>query len=271
MNADDIQFLIEKVKAKSGIALTPEKSYLLETRLQPVARSSGFDDISGLVAAMRKGGDSSLEGKVVEAMTTNESMFFRDNKPFEALKEFVLPRMVEHKKTGKLRIWNAACSNGQESYSTIMTLLENPQKMGTLTSFEIIGTDIAPKVVEKATAGTYTQFEVQRGMPITLLLKYFDQREGNEWQVKESLKKHVQYRVMNLLDSYMTLGKFDIVMCRNVLIYFEDEIKKQILEKIHKLLPPHGVLFVGSSETVHRVTDVFEPVAGKSGLYTVKA
>lgn len=267
MTDDDLNFLIDLVKKMSGISLTPEKKYLLETRLQGVARSHSLSDISELVKRIRGSFDQSLKDEVVEAMTTNETMFFRDTKPFDQMKNTIVPYLVENKRAGeKLRFWSAACSNGQEPYSMVLTFLENQGILGGH-SFEIAATDIAPKVIKKAKDGFYTQFEVQRGMPITMLLKYFNQQEGNSWQVKDEFKRLIQFRVMNLMDSYLSMGKLDMILVRNVLIYFDDEMKKDIVERMHSILNPGGVLMVGSSESVNRFTDKYESFDAMPGVF----
>lgn len=267
MNDDDLSFLIALVKQASGISLTPEKKYLLESRLQGVARSHSMADIGELVSTMRRTKDKAMMDQVVEAMTTNETMFFRDTKPFEQLKSDILPHLLEHKKAGeKLRFWSAACSNGQEPYSLVLTFLENQAKLGGH-GFEILATDIAPKVIKKAGEGHYSQFEVQRGMPITMLLKYFTQGEGNSWTVKDDVKKYIQFKVMNLMDSFLSMGKLDMILVRNVLIYFDDEMKADIVNRMHSILNPGGILMVGSSESVTRFTDKYEGFKQMPGVF----
>ncbi len=270
MTPQELDFLIVMIKEMSGISLGPEKQYLLESRLQTVARKHSFSTISEMVNEIRVMKDKKLSADVVEAMTTNESMFFRDTKPFDQIKNALLPHFLEHKKPGEeIKLWSAACSNGQEPYSVALTFLENPGKMGGH-PFKITASDIAPKVVNKAQDGYYTQFEVQRGMPITMLLKYFDQQEGNHWKIKDEVRKYIQFKVLNLLDSYLSIGKVDMILCRNVLIYFEDELKKDIVERMHRQLHPHGVLMIGSSESITRITDMYKLHGGMNGVY-VKA
>ncbi len=270
MTPEDFTFLAKEVKQRSGIALTEDKQYLLETRLQPLARKHELPDLAAYVQLLRsKPYDKEIYKELIEAMTTNESMFFRDTAPFDILRDQLLPVLTENNAiTKKLRIWSAACSNGQEAYSVVMTLLENKLRFPGF-NYEIVGTDIDKKVIEKAAEGIYTQFEVQRGMPITLLLKYFQQEDANRWQIKQEIRDMVKFNYLNLIESYMTMGKFDIIMVRNVLIYFEEELKRDILERMKQCLNPGGFLMLGSAETVIGVTDAFTPLEGARGVFTV--
>lgn len=270
IDPQEFAFIARLIKEKSGISLGEDKIYLLESRLQSIVRMHHLDSVKGLIQKLRQGADPALVNEVIEAMTTNESMFFRDQKPFQKLKDIVLPRLRQAKGTDThLRIWSAACSNGQEAYSIALTLLEN---QGVLPgwSYEILGTDIAPKVIEKAKQGIYTQFEVQRGLPIQTLVKYFTQQEGNHWQLKEEVRRMVRFEIYNLLDDLGKFGKFDIIFCRNVLIYFDEETKKSILSRLLDAMPPHGVLFVGSTEAVHWLNDSLILLDNEPGLLKKK-
>ncbi len=205
--------------------------------------------------------------EVTEAMTTNESFFFRDNKPFDLLKDYVLPQLLDSKAASKkIRIWCAAASTGQEPYSIAIILKEMEAKLSGW-NIEIVGTDIAQKVLDKAKTGLFSQFEVQRGLPIQMLIKYFNQ-VGEMWQISEEIRNMVSYRKFNLLDPYTMLGTFDIIFCRNVLIYFDQQTKMEVLERMRKLLPDNGTLFLGAAETVLGITDKFKPVQGQRGLYS---
>ena len=257
MNPADFQFIAKLVVDKSGISIGNDKDYLVETRLPKVARRHNLASIEELVQKVRISPSSQIALDVIEAMTTNESLFFRDQKPFDQLKRIILPKFAGR----KINVWSAASSTGQEAYSTAITFEENGFK-----NYSILGTDISPSVVDKAKEGKYSQFEVQRGLPIMLLVKYFEQN-GTDWQVKNNLKQNINFRNFNLMDSYSALGRFDIVFCRNVLIYFEKETKRQVLEKIHQLMPKDGYLFLGSSETVFDITDKFRPVEKEIGIF----
>lgn len=266
MSPEDFELLSGIVKQRSGLVLTPEKVYLLESRLMPIARKRGMGELEELVAVIRKSGEESLLKEVTDAMTTNESYFFRDTTPFELFENYTLPALIESRAAKKsLRIWCAAASTGQEPYSLAMVLKENEHKMKDW-RIDIIATDISSEVLEKAKSGLYSQFEVQRGLPIQMLVKYFTQ-VGEMWQIDSALKAMVTYRHFNLLDEPSTLGSFDIVFCRNVLIYFDQDTKSKVLEKIAGLLPPDGSVYLGAAETVIGVSDQLTPVKGKRGLY----
>lgn len=266
MNPQDFEFISTLIKSRSGLVLTPDKSYLLESRLMPVARKHGLKDIDDLIGTMRSRKDEGLITEVVEAMTTNESFFFRDIKPFDLLRDEVLPPLLEKRAAKKhLRIWCAAASSGQEPYSIAIVLKELGAKLAGW-NIDIVGTDISHDILKKASSGHYSQFEVQRGMPITMLLKYFDKKDES-WEIKPEIKSMVQYKYWNLLDDLKGLGGYDIVFCRNVLIYFDAETKGRVLEGIAKLMPEDGMLFLGGAETVLGVTDKFKPVPGQRGVY----
>ena len=267
MRPDEFSFLSELLKKRSGLHLTPDKEYLLESRLKPVARTHGQEDVSGLIQLLKaQPSNQALLKDLTESMTTNESMFFRDNKPFLRLKEALLPRMQPHYKSSKLRIWSAACSNGQEPYSLAMTMEENKLLQGAL-GYEIVATDLDTQVLAKAQEGIYTQFEVQRGLSIQMLIKFFGQVEGGNWQIKPELKRNVRFKQQNLLEPFSAHGTFDIIMCRNVLIYFDEATKRDILERLAKCLHPHGLLFLGSAETAMGLTTKLKALSGESGVF----
>lgn len=266
MQAADFQFLSVLIKERSGIALSSDKTYLLENRLGPLAAQRRLNDISGLVARMKSVRDEQLIRDVVEAMTTNESLFFRDGKPFELLRTVILPRIVAARpKERPLRIWSAACSSGQEAYSIAITLLEEEALLAGR-PVEIVATDIATSMLIKAKAGVYSQFEVQRGLPIRLLLKYFTQK-GTNWEIAPKVRSMVSFRQHNMLGECAGLGRFDIVFCRNVLIYFDEPTKKGVIERIAQVLAPDGVLLLGAVETIIGLSTRLEIVPGAAGIY----
>ncbi len=266
MNPEDFNFISTLIKSRSGLALTPDKAYLLESRLMPVARKHGHNGLDDLIGALRTRKEEPLIIEVVEAMTTNESFFFRDNKPFDLLRDEVLPPILESRADKKhLKIWCAAASSGQEPYSIAIVLKELGVRLAGW-NLDILGTDISHDILKKAAGGHYSQFEVQRGMPIQLLLKYFDKKD-EAWEIKPEIKNMVKYKYYNLLEKLAPLGGFDIVFCRNVLIYFDAETKGKVLEQIASLMPADGKLFLGGAETVLGVTDKFEPVKGQRGVY----
>jgi len=266
VSPQDFEFISTLIKSRSGLVLTPDKSYLLESRLMPVARKHGLKGLDELIGTVRTRKEEALIVEVTEAMTTNESFFFRDIKPFDLLRDEVLPPMLAKRAAKKhLRIWCAAASSGQEPYSIAIVLKELGVKMAGW-KIDMTGTDISHDILKKAKAGQYSQFEVQRGMPIQLLLKYFDKKDET-WQLKDEIRNMVQYKYWNLLDDLKSLGGFDIVFCRNVLIYFDAPTKGRVLESISKLMPEDGMLFLGGAETVLGVTDRFKPVPGQRGVY----
>lgn len=267
LSATDFDFLIGLLKQRSGLALTTDKAYLVETRLQPVAKANGLSDVKALVAAMRAQPNNPIVGHVIESMTTNESMFFLDIKPFDHLKQVVLPALKAAGKT-TIRIWSAACSTGQEPYSIAMTLKEEAAKYPGM-YVEIYATDLAEKVLERARAGQYSQFEVQRGLPITMLMKYFTQLPGNQWELKPDIRSMVKFAPGNLLTSFASIGRFDIIFCRNVLIYFDEKTKTDVLDRMASITNPPGYLFLGGAESTLGLTQKFKVSEGNRGLYTL--
>lgn len=266
MNASDFQMMATMLKEQSGLVITPEKAYLVENRLQPVARKWGFGNLDQLVGALRTRPDGKLRKDVVDAMTTNESLFFRDIKPFDLMRDVVLPPLLTARASSKrIRIWSAACSSGQEPYSLAMMFSEMQAKLAGW-RIEILATDLCSEMVAKARAGSYSQFEVQRGLPITMLVKYFKQ-DGDRWQLADSIRNQVTFREFNLLEHPRALGQFDVVFCRNVLIYFDQPTKTKVLAGIADQLTPDGTLFLGGAETVLGITDRFEPVPAQRGIY----
>ncbi len=266
MNVNDFEFIAQLLYQRSGLVITQEKAYLLESRLNPVARKWDLDGFDALIAALRSNKEERLLVDVTEAMTTNESFFFRDNRPFDQFKEIVLPHLLEARAARKqIRVWSAACSSGQEPYTLAMILKEEAAKLAGW-KVEIVATDLSTEILQKAKEGLYSQFEVQRGLPITLLMKHFTQ-EGEKWRISEEIRSMVSYRPFNLLDSPTALGTFDVVFCRNVLIYFDQATKGQVLSRIAQIMPADGYLYLGGAETVLGISDSFEVVPGQRGIY----
>ena len=266
MKPEDFNFISKLVKERSGLVLTKDKLYLLESRLMPVARKRGMKGLEELVAAIRGRREEAFIREVTEAMTTNESFFFRDIKPFDLFRGTILPQLLESRAAKKsFRIWCAAASSGQEPYTLAITLKEEAARLAGW-RHEIVATDISTEMLAKAKAGLYSQFEVQRGLPIQLLLKYF-KKQDDLWQVDASLRAMVKYREFNLLHDLKGLGSFDVVFCRNVLIYFDQPTKTRVLDQISRQMPEDGVLFLGGAETVLGISDKFKPVAGQRGVY----
>ncbi len=266
MTPTDFQFMASLIRDRSGLVLSEDKAYLLESRLMPLTRKAGMKSLDELVAAVRSKRDEGIVKDIVEAMTTNESLFFRDTKPFQQLRDIVFPTLLKTRASSKkIRIWCAACSSGQEPYSIAMTIKEaGAQYAGW--NFEIVATDLSTDILDKAKKGQFSQFEVQRGLPITLLVKYFDQ-VGDKWKISDDLISMVKFSPFNLLSSPAPLGKFDIVFCRNVLIYFDRETKTKVLDGIGQIMPDDGVLYLGGAETVLGLTENFQPVSEQRGMY----
>jgi chemotaxis protein methyltransferase CheR len=266
MTPDDYDFLRNLLKGRSGLTLSADKHYLVESRLLPVARKAGFSSLTELVQKLKGFSAEKLITEVVEAMTTNETFFFRDKIPFDHFREFIFPTLLAARgKHQRIRIWCAAASTGQEPYSLAMILKEmGPQLDGC--RVEILATDISTEVLEKAKAGIYSQFEVQRGLPIQLLVKYFT-KVGEMWQIAPEIRAMVQYRPFNLLHDFSRFGTFDFVMCRNVLIYLDQATKIDILDRISRVTASDGYLALGAAETVIGLTHSFRAMADKRGLY----
>ena len=267
MQTEDFTFLSQFLKKESGLIIKPEKIYLLESRLMPIARQHDLETIENLIGKLKFEKNADLAKQVIEAMTTNETSFFRDLTPFENLEKTILPYFLKARQTQKtLKIWSAACSSGQEPYSIVMTILEKFPQLADW-KIDIVATDLSDDILDQARAGEYSQFEVQRGLPVTMLVKYFQQKD-DKWVLSDDIKKRVSFKKLNLLRFPYTLGQFDIVFCRNVLIYFDAELKKNILENIYETLPQDGVLMLGGAETVLGITDMFKGLKGYRGLYT---
>ena len=265
LSNDDFEFISGLLKTRSGLALTPDKGYLIDTRLGPIAKANGMADVRELIGKLRANPNAPIVYQVVESMTTNESMFFRDSKPFDQMTKVILPAMKEQGKKS-LRIWSAACSTGQEAYSLAMLLKEESAKYPGL-SAEIYATDLAEKVVQRAREGIYSQFEIQRGLPINLLMKYFVQRPNNNWEINAALKAMVKFTTGNLLLPYAALGRFDVIFCRNVLIYFDEKTKSDVIDRMAGILNPPGYLFLGGSESTHGLSSKFKIVPEHRGMF----
>ncbi|MDD3288976.1 MAG: protein-glutamate O-methyltransferase, partial [Alphaproteobacteria bacterium] len=271
MKPEDFDLFAVLVRQRSGLVLTRDKAYLLESRLIPVARKWNMKTLDDLSNAVRGKREETLLRDITEAMTTNESFFFRDQKPFDQFRQKILPQLLASRAAKKqIRIWSAAASSGQEAYSLAIICAEEMAKIQGW-KIDIIGTDLSSEMIERAKSGIYSQFEVQRGLPITLLIKYFQQVSADRWQIKENLRQMVTFREGNLLQEFGPVGIFDIVYCRNVLIYFDQPTKTKALESISKVMAPDGYLFLGGAETVLGVSDRFKPMENERGLYVLSS
>lgn len=270
ISSGDFDYICRLVRENSAIVLTTGKEYLAETRLTPVARDEGFAGLEQLIAQLRK--TTTLNGlhrKAIEALTTNETSFFRDIHPFDALKKIVLPEFFGKRGGKPLHIWSGASSSGQEAYSIAMLVRDSfPSNASNV---KIIGTDLSSEMVNRCKTGKYSQLEVNRGLPANLLVKNFD-RQGMDWIIKPELRAMVDFRELNLISNWVALPQFDIVFMRNVLIYFNVDTKRAILGKIRRVLAPDGYLFLGCAETTFNVDDSYErAVMDKAIAYRQKA
>jgi chemotaxis protein methyltransferase CheR len=270
LNSDDFAYIAKLIHDRSAIVLETGKEYLVESRLLPIARNEGCASVADLVARLRSLSINGLQQKVVEAMTTNETSFFRDLHPFETLKKTVLPELIAKRgDERKLNLWCAASSSGQEPYTIALILCEHFPALAHWT-VRFLATDLSQEMVERARVGRYSQLEVNRGLPAPLLVKYFH-RQGAEWRVKEELRRMVEFRQMNLVEAWPALPEMDVIFMRNVLIYFDVSTKKHILAKVRRLLRPDGYLFLGAAETTLNLDDGFERMQfEKAGCYRLR-
>ncbi len=270
IDPNDFTLICDLVLKRAGIVLEKGKEYLVDARISMLARKLGFDSISALMVKV-KSRDEQTERSVMDAMTTNETSFFRDMHPFETLKKVVIPQLLTQRAAErKLSIWCAASSTGQEPYTIAMLLKDN---FPCLASWDVtfIATDLSRDVLQKAKSGRYSQLEVNRGLPATLMVKYF-KKVGLEWEIIPTVREMIDFREMNLLGPWPMLPPLDIVFIRNVLIYFNQETKVQILGRIRRLLKPDGYLFLGAAETTLNLDDQFARLpADKSGCYSLRS
>ncbi len=253
----DFDYIRKIVREYSAVSLDADKQYLAELHLAPLARLAGVDSIAALVAQLQTQPFNQLHVQVVEALVTNETLFFRDIYPFEALKRLLLPEFLQQRAAERtLNIWCAACSSGQEPYSIAMLIRQHFPMLASWT-LRLIASDLSGEILARAQEGRYSQLEVNRGLPEALREKYF-QKQGNEWQIAENIRQMVEFHQINLIESWPPLPKMDIIFMRNVLIYFDVETKKVILGKVRGLLRPDGCLFLGGGETTINLDDSFE-------------
>lgn len=264
MNSDEFEKISAFVRKSSGIVLSQSKEYLVDSRLKPIAQEHGYEDVSALARGLAIAPEV-VKLAVTDAMTTNETFFFRDKTPFKLFEEIILPELARARRGGgKLRIWCAAASTGQEPYSLAMLLLKHKRAWAGL-SVEIVATDLSPSAIEKAKQGRYTQFEVQRGLPVELLVAHFTQ-DGTHWVISDAIKRMVKFSQFNLLGNYGSVGVFDVVYCRNVLIYFDGDTKRKVLTSVRKAISSDGYLVLGAADTVIGSNGEFERAAAR-GLY----
>jgi chemotaxis protein methyltransferase CheR len=246
--ANEFSYVCDLVKNAAAISLDAKREYLMEARLSPLARKEGFPSVSEMIQKLRTAAGGELHWKVVEAMTTNETSFFRDVKPFDALRQVVIPHLIEARQSERrLNLWCAASSSGQEPYSLAILLRESFPVLQSW-NISILASDISSEMLDKAKRARYTQLEVNRGLPASLLIKYFT-KQGGEWQISDKIRQMVEFRRINLSERWPYMPPIDLVMLRNVMIYFPVETKKMILRGMRQIMRPDGYLFLGTAET----------------------
>ena len=266
MRPDDIETIRQFVHARSGVVIDPTKTYSIETRLAPVARREGFASIDDLIAAIRERREDRLIWAAAEALVAGESSFFRDHAPFEAFRDEILPALAASRQGRPIKVWSAACGTGQEPYSLAMILDDERSKL-LGAKVELFGSDISERALEKAASGVYSQFEVQRGLPIRLLVRHFEKTDES-WILNARIRQAVRWRRINLLADLRALGQFDVIFCRNAISAFDPQTRRRVLEQLARALPDDGWLVLGLDETVVGVTEAFRAAPGRRGLYT---
>jgi len=269
ISAASFTFVCDVVRAESAIVLNAGKEYLVESRLVPLAKAAGYADVDAYVADLQVRRNPAAMRAVVEALTTNETSWFRDADPFNTLRTTVFPTLARNRPNRQLRVWSAACSSGQEAYSVSMVASETPAIAGF--RLEVIGTDLSEEMVRRASTGEYSQLEVNRGLPATSLVRHFE-RAGAGWRIHPSIREGVSFRTGNLTRPFPPMGRFDIVFLRNVLIYFDVQTKRDILRRIRDVMAPDGYLFLGAAEMTMGVDDNWDRIpSGRSSVYQPRA
>ncbi len=271
ISTQDYDLFCSFLEEACGIVLGENKHYLVDSRLSRILKELALGSVGDLINRVKKEPRSNLRERIIDAMTTNETLWFRDNHPYALLKGLIFPELAKQR-FSQLRIWSAACSTGQEPYSISMIAQEYLRsKPGSLpNNFQIVATDISPTVLEQAREGSYDDLALSRGLPAERKAKFFSQ-DGTSWKVKDDIRKRIQFNELNLMKSYTSLGKFNVIFCRNVLIYFSTELKRDILRRLAQSLVPGGYLYVGSTETLTNYTDDFETLRHSGGtVYQLK-
>jgi chemotaxis protein methyltransferase CheR len=264
---EQFRYVQQLVLQRSAIVLAEDKTYLVDSRLAPLARSLGLKDVNGVVDHLRARRDPGLEQRIVEAMTTNETSWFRDIRPFEALRCHILPEaLTRNAAARRLRIWSAACSSGQELYSVAILLEENFPELRCGWQVELIGTDLSSEMVRRASEGVFSTLEVNRGLPASHLVRYFDQ-EGTSWRVGRALKARTRFIKLNLVEPWSVLPSFDVVLLRNVLIYFDVDTKRQVLSRAVRQMAPGGVMLLGTAESPTSLCADLEGVTADGAIF----
>jgi chemotaxis protein methyltransferase CheR len=265
VNAEEIAQIVSLCRARAGLKVAPDKTYLIESRLAPVARREGYDSITELLAAIRSNREEPLIWSVVEAMASGETAFFRDRAPFREFKDEILPQLARARAGRPIRVWSAACATGQEVYSLSMMIgdlvdADPPLKI------ELAASDLSRVALERAQSGVFNQFEVQRGLPIRLLVDHFT-KDGEQWKISDEVRGRVRWRRINLIAGLRQIGRFDVVFCRYALSHMTDEAQRKVVEDLTFLIPDDGFLVLGLKEQVAGLSEAFQPIVGRPGLY----
>lgn len=268
LGALEFQEFRDYLQEIAGIDLGDNKQYLVATRLRKVLADNGFRSLSELTGQIKRPANRQIRQQVIDVMTTNETFWFRDKYPFDYLKSTVLPEICKDSPGGKVRIWSAACSSGQEPFSLSMTADECMRENFSVRNLdvEIVATDVSSVILDQAKSGLYDRLSISRGLSNERLKLYFEKAHGEYWRAKPSVVKRISFRPLNLQENFITLGKFDVIFCRNVLIYFSTDLKRNILKRLHASLRPGGALFLGSSEGLSGASDYFDMVHCNPGV-----
>ena len=265
MNAEEVALVVSLCRARAGLKLAPDKTYLMESRLGPVARRESFDSVSALLAAIRARRDEPLIWAVVEAVASGETAFFRDRTPFQNFREELIPQLARSRPGQPIRVWSAACGTGQEVYSLAMLCQDMAEEDPAL-RVELAASDLSSKALERAQSGVYNQFEVQRGLPIRLLARHFEKTDDN-WRISQPIRQRVRWRRINLVAGLTAIGRFDVVFCRYVLGNMTEEAQVKVLSELTSVIPEDGFLVLGQKETVAGLGEAFQPIVGRPGLF----
>lgn len=265
MNAEEIAQVVSLCRVRAGLKVAPDKTYLIESRLAPVARREGFQSISDLLTAIRAQREEPLIWAAVEAMAGGETCFFRDRTPFREFRDEIVPQLAKARGGQPIRVWSAACATGQEVYSLAMMAHELTEGDAGL-RIEIAASDLSRLALERAQSGLYNQFEVQRGLPIRLLARHFE-KEGEQWRLAPEIRQRVRWRRINLVAGLRQIGRFDVVFCRHVLGAMTDEARRKVLEDLTCVMPDDGYLILGAKEAVAGLDEAFHAVVGRPGLF----
>ncbi len=265
MTPEEIAQVVSLCRARAGLKVAPDKTYLIESRLSPVARREGFDSISDLLAALRARREDALVWSVVEGMAAGETAFFRDRTPFQQFRDEMAPQLAKARGGAPIRVWSAACATGQEVYSLAMLVGELAEADPAL-RIELAASDLSRRALDRAQAGVYTQLEVQRGLPIRLLVRHFE-KEGEQWKLAADVRARVRWRRINLIAGLRQIGRFDVVFCRYVLGHMTEEAQRKVLEDLTCVVPTDGFLVLGAKERITGLGDTFQPIVGRPGLF----